>query len=70
MGCGYEDDKAEFLIRTDPLDIGYTNASSESLASADTVVPWIALAMAPAIKGQVRHVLVVSLQTILRQIYG
>ena len=27
--------------RTDPLDIGYTNASSESLASADTVVPWI-----------------------------
>ena len=28
--------------RTDPLDIGYTNASSECLASADTVVPWIA----------------------------
>ena len=28
--------------RTDPLDIGYTNASSENLASADTVVPRIA----------------------------
>ena len=28
--------------RTDLLDIGYANASSESLASADTVVPWIA----------------------------
>ena len=28
--------------RMDPLGIGYTNASSESLESADTVVPWIA----------------------------
>ena len=44
--------------RTDPLDIEYINASSESLASADTVVPWIA-------SGQ-SHVFVVSLQIILR----
>ena len=44
--------------RTDPLDIGYTNASLESLASADTVVPWIACGQS--------HVFVVSLQIILR----
>ena len=28
--------------RTGLLDIGYMNASSESLALADTVMPWIA----------------------------
>ena len=51
------------LLLTGLLDIGYMNPSSESLASVDTGPSCPGY---QSVKGQLRHVFVVSLQIILR----